>query len=505
MLSCRRLRNPDASSLPVVACLLALSLVLAGCFGSSTPQPTDDAGLDAPVFSADGAATNDSRASVPDSGDEAEAATLPDASDGATSTVTIGGTVSGLAGSGLLLANEGGAPLAIQGDGPFTFAMPVAVGSAYAVTVSAQPTSPWQTCTIAGGSGTATTNVTGIAVTCATGTYAIGGTVVGLSSTQSAGLVLASALPGGGADVVTVNQNGSFTFPQKLPSGAPYAVTVKTDPSSPSQQCNVSGGTGTVAQADVTSVVVNCATNSFIVGGTVIGLSGAGLVLANGNDTVTISANGTFAFPTPAPGGASYAVSVQTEPAHPSQTCTVGGGTGTVGASNVTTVAVSCTTSAFAIGGTASNLVGSGLVLIDNGGDALTVTGPSYTFATKVASGAPYAVTVQTQPTSPWQTCAPAPTASGIVGSADVTNANVTCTTNSYGVGGTVTGLTGTGGSVLSRSTAEPPSRSRRPRSRSAPASRAARRTPWRSRRSRSRRPRRAPSRTEAASWPAPT
>ena len=50
----------------------------------------------------------------------------------------------------------------------------------------------------------------------------------------------------------------AFTFVTQLATGAAYNVTVKTSPSG--QSCSVSGGTGTVASANVTSVVVTCAT-----------------------------------------------------------------------------------------------------------------------------------------------------------------------------------------------------------------------------------------------------
>jgi 6-phosphogluconolactonase (cycloisomerase 2 family) len=60
------------------------------------------------------------------------------------------------------------------------------------------------------------------------------------------------------------------------------------------------------------------------------------------------------------------------------------------------------------------------------------------------ASGSNYAVTVKTQPTNPHQTCV-ASNASGTVVGGAVTNIAVTCTTNTYSVGGSVSGLTGTG------------------------------------------------------------
>jgi alpha-tubulin suppressor-like RCC1 family protein len=80
--------------------------------------------------------------------------------------LTIGGTVSGLNGTGLVLQNNGGNDLAITANGAFTFTAPVAVGANYNVTVLTQPTGG-QTCTVTNGSGTnVTTNVTTVAVTC---------------------------------------------------------------------------------------------------------------------------------------------------------------------------------------------------------------------------------------------------------------------------------------------------------------------------------------------------
>jgi len=82
----------------------------------------------------------------------------------------------------------------------------------------------------------------------------------------------------------------------------------------------------------------------------------------------------------------------------------------------------------YTIGGTVSGLSGT-VVLQDNGGDNLSVTSNgSFTFATPVASGAAYAVTVQANPSG--QTCTVA-NGSGTVASANVTNVAVTCTNNS--------------------------------------------------------------------------
>jgi len=80
-------------------------------------------------------------------------------------TYSVGGNVSGLAGSGLALQNNGGDTLAVAANGTFTFATELEEGSAYSVTVSTQPTD--QTCSVANGSGTiAAANVTNVLVTC---------------------------------------------------------------------------------------------------------------------------------------------------------------------------------------------------------------------------------------------------------------------------------------------------------------------------------------------------
>jgi trimeric autotransporter adhesin len=109
----------------------------------------------------------------------------------------------------------------------------------------------------------------------------------------------------------------------------------------------VSNGSGTVGAANVTNVNVTCTTNSFTVGGTVSGLVGSGLELRNRTENLPIAADGPFTFTTPVLSGATYGVTVRSQPTSPSQLCTVSGGDnglggGTIGASNVTSVVVTC-------------------------------------------------------------------------------------------------------------------------------------------------------------------
>src|ERR1700730_13590582 len=87
-------------------------------------------------------------------------------SGGGTGPYSIGGTVTNLTGTGLVLQNNAGDNLTVSAAGPFTFATKVASGGAHAVTVATQPTNPAQSCAVTGGSGAATANVTAVAVTC---------------------------------------------------------------------------------------------------------------------------------------------------------------------------------------------------------------------------------------------------------------------------------------------------------------------------------------------------
>ena len=86
-----------------------------------------------------------------------------------TPTHTVGGVVSGLAGSGLVLVDNGSETLPVSANGPITFARALAEGENYRVTVRTQPASPAQTCVVSGGSGAvSTTDITTVIVACST-------------------------------------------------------------------------------------------------------------------------------------------------------------------------------------------------------------------------------------------------------------------------------------------------------------------------------------------------
>ena len=339
---------------------------------------------------------------------------------------TIGGAVSGLTtGKSVTLLDNGTDSLVVAANGAFTFAKAVLSGSPYKVTVKVQPVG--ETCTVTGGAGTVVaSNITTVVVACKPNSFTIGGTVSGLSTGASVTLL------DNGADSLAVTVNGKFTFKTPVASGSTYNVTVGTQPTG--ETCTVTGGTGTVGTANVTTVKVVCASSgTFTIGGTLSGLN-AGLavtLLDNGSDSLTVTANGAFTFKTKLATGAAYKVTVGTQPT--GETCTVTNGSGTVGSANVTNVAVACSAAkTFTIGGTVNGLnAGTSVTLLDNGGDSLTVTANgAFTFKTALATGAAYSVTVGTQPTG--ETCTVS-NGSGTVGSANVTNVAVACSSSTGG------------------------------------------------------------------------
>ena len=354
---------------------------------------------------------------------------------------TIGGTVSSLVGSGLVLQNNGSDDLPLSADGMFTFVTALPDTSSFDVTVLTQPSNPSQTCTVANNSGElAGMDITNVEVTCETDTFTIGGTVTGLIG---APLVLQN----NGGDNLVLFDNGSFTFDTALPDLSDYSVTVSNQPAEPNQTCTVSNESGTLAGADVTNVLVECATDQYTVGGTVSGLAGTGLVLQNnGGDDLLITGNGPFTFATALDDGSVYNVTVAVQPSNLSQTCTVTNESGMLEGANVTDVEVTCVTNSFTVGGMVTGLqTGNSLELTNNGGDTLVVSANGmFTFNTALLDGSNYSVTVSSQPAEPSQTCT-LTNASGTLAGANVTNVQISCSLDQFTIGGTVSGLNGSG------------------------------------------------------------
>lgn len=340
-------------------------------------------------------------------------------------------TIAGLNSPGLVLTNGMDQLSVAPAATSLTFPTMLTAGSGYAVAVHSAPAG--LTCSVANGTGTiAAANVTSVAVTCSAQSYSLGGSVSGLSAT---GLVLAS----GSDQLVLAPGAGRFSLPTAVAYASPYAVTVQSSPAG--FTCSIANATGVMGTADVNNVVVTCSTQSFALGGTISGLNGAGLVLGNGTDQLSIAAGATTFNLAPVAFTSSYAVMVANQPV--GVTCTVTAGAGTMPAADVTGVAVTCSDQPYFLGGTVSGLTGAGLVLA-NGSDQFSVpAGASmFTMPAPVNFSSPYAITVVTQPTG--MTCTVSAGA-GTMPADNVGSVSIVCANRSYSLGGTVSGLSGTG------------------------------------------------------------
>jgi hypothetical protein len=270
------------------------------------------------------------------------------------------------------------------------------------------------------------------------GSASVSGSVSGLASDKSVVLEL------NGGSALTVSSSGVFTFPNAVSANSSYSVTVASQP--PGQVCTVTNGGGAGVTSNVTNVEVSCAAQTFTVGGTLTGLAaGSRVVLENhGADALTLTADGSFGFTTKVAFDGTYAVTVATEPS--GSTCSVLHGTGAGVTGDVTSISVTCSPITFTLSGTLSGLTsGMQVTLENNSADPLTLSanGP-FTFPIPVAEFGAYNVTVSSEPAG--QTCT-VTNFQGTQVTRNVSNITVSCSTNTYTVGGSVSGL-GTGQQV---------------------------------------------------------
>src|ERR1700683_844675 len=129
-------------------------------------------------------------------------------------------------------------------------------------------------------------------------------------------------------------------------------------------------------------------TVTYTIGGNLSGLqSGQFTLLLNGANAQTMNANGAFKFSTALIPGANYAVTVGTQPAEQSCSVTLASGSATA---NVSNVAVKCVSDTYSVGGTVTGITaGTHVTLLDNGGNATTVSSnTSFTFSSQISAGA---------------------------------------------------------------------------------------------------------------------
>ena len=162
----------------------------------------------------------------------------------------IGGNLTGLAaGASVTIQDNGSDTLTLNSNSAFRFGQTIASGGTYAVTVLTQPTG--QVCTVESGSGSINNNgdtISTVNVTCLS-VSSVGGTVTGLAAGTSVTL-------SDGTVLLPIAIDGAFAFPGLLSSGAPYNVTVATQPAG--ETCTILNGAGTVTAGVPVAITVSC-------------------------------------------------------------------------------------------------------------------------------------------------------------------------------------------------------------------------------------------------------
>ena len=177
--------------------------------------------------------------------------------------------------------------------------------------------------------------------------------------------------------------------------------------------------------------MVTCTDNPpsvYTVGGTVSGLSGTVVLQNNGGDDLSVTADGSFTFATGLADGATFLVTVKTNPT--GQTCTVANGSGAISAANYTGVVVTCVTNTtqYHLGGTVTGLAaGKSMILryTVNENHEKTLTASGDFDLGQYTEGIGYSASISTQPSG--QRCSITEGASGTVNSSSAHVIKITC------------------------------------------------------------------------------
>ncbi len=306
------------------------------------------------------------------------------------------GLITGVAGSGLTLVNNGvnfqqpySDTFAVDSSmngilaGTYYFSEPIGVGGDYDVSIASQPTNPWQTCSFS-----ASTTATSVSadttlpdLTCTTDDFELSVTAVNL---QYPGLEVTLATNGGAAGTPVTLAPGSLTRSFGMyPSGTDYTLDIASPV--PGQTCSVSGSPGKIGGGNVNVLVLCEDPTGYPVAGKILGSNpylGSGLELTltithldSSQTTTTVNpavnspgSDSSFVFPIALVYGEDYSVSITSQPTGVYQDCDFNGGGGTTTASGtsvsglVTLPDITCFTRSFQLSGSVSGAPASAAV-----------------------------------------------------------------------------------------------------------------------------------------------
>jgi hypothetical protein len=160
-------------------------------------------------------------------------------------------------------------------------------GSSYTISATAQPTGPWQTCSVQNGQGTiGGAPVTNVIVSCTTNAYAV--------SVNVAGLAGGTFQVSDGVDTIgTTPGTTTYTFPTPVASGTSVSVTPVGQPTYPFQTCTAQAPTTATVQGGPVTLNVSCTTNQYPLTVTVTmdAANPCGLTISDGVQSVAVSAS----------------------------------------------------------------------------------------------------------------------------------------------------------------------------------------------------------------------
>lgn len=220
-----------------------------------------------------------------------------------------------------------------------------------------------------------------------TNTYSVSVLTSGLTGTGLQVGIASSA----STEIMNITANGTRSFPTGLPEGTLYTVGIGSQPGG--QSCSIGGSFFSTNITENKTVTVSC-TDVQTIGGNISGLSGDLELRLNSSNTTTFNTNGSFSFSNQLASGDYYAVTVNTQPV--GQTCLVSNSAGLVGASSVTDVSISCTTSSagYQVGGYISGFSGLAVMNLNGVEEVARTYNGSFTFSTPLATGTAYSVSV---------------------------------------------------------------------------------------------------------------
>lgn len=218
--------------------------------------------------------------------------------------------------------------------------------------------------------------------------YTIGGEITGLQ-----GFV---ELQNNDRDTLGVDTSGAFVITNNAASGETYNITILSQPEG--QTCVATNASGTVTNANITSVIIECSDDQiahYNLSGSISGLNGTLVLQNNGADDLSISDDGDFLFAGKLVNGDEYKVLISKQPEN--QSCAISNNSGSINEADVSNISISCEDIKYSIGGSVDNLRGT-LTLSLNATESLSLSGVTdFSFAGGVTKGAEYVVTVSSQ------------------------------------------------------------------------------------------------------------